>query len=453
MEGLRLLIDVGSTFTKAVAVDMEKDSVLCTAKSPTTVKDDITIGLMKTLRIIEGQIGSVDGAEIVACSSAAGGLRMVSIGLVPELSSEAARRAALGAGAKIVGHYCHQLTKREIREIEGIAPDIILLAGGTDGGNDSAIIHNATMLSGSSVASPIIVAGNKCAYDKIEEVFGASSKEPTFVGNVMPQIGTLEVDACREAIREVFMGNIVHAKGLDKARALVQDIIMPTPAAVLRAANLLANGTDGEEGMGELIVVDVGGATTDVYSIAKGNPTSGAALMKGLPEPYAKRTVEGDLGVRHNIEVLVAICRNKGIDVDEAIAAAFHSDPERLPMNEKEAAFDDELARIAVETSFERHVGKVEIVYGPHGELIIQTGKDLTGIRTVIGTGGPVINSTQPGQVLGGILAHTKNSSLLKPKTAEFYLDDDYIMYAAGLLAQSAPKTALRILKKYIRPL
>jgi uncharacterized protein (TIGR01319 family) len=148
----RLLIDIGSTFTKMVAVDLDREIVLSTVKSPTTVKDDVTIGLYRALRATETEIGPLgNDIKITACSSAAGGLRMVSMGLVPELSSEAAKRAALGAGAKIVGHYCHHITRREIAQIEATMPDIILLAGGTDGGNDSAILHNAAMLGRSRI--------------------------------------------------------------------------------------------------------------------------------------------------------------------------------------------------------------------------------------------------------------------------------------------------------------
>ncbi|HEX2966004.1 MAG TPA: glutamate mutase L, partial [Syntrophorhabdaceae bacterium] len=320
----RILIDIGSTFTKALAVDLEQEIIVAAAASPTTVQEDVTIGIQNTLAIIEHDSGfDLDSAEITACSSAAGGLRMVSIGLIPELSSEAAKRAALGAGAKIIDHYCHQMTRKEIKEIEAIAPDIILLAGGTDGGNDKAILYNAMMLAKSEVHAPILVAGNKCSYDRIEDMFNTSSKSAVFVENVMPEIGRLEVQPCRDAIRDIFMRNIIKAKGLDRAKRLVGDIIMPTPAAVLNAATLLADGVAGEEGLGELIMIDVGGATTDVYSIAKGNPASSLVLLKGLPEPYAKRTVEGDLGVRHNIDVLVEICHTKNIMPDEQVLANF----------------------------------------------------------------------------------------------------------------------------------
>lgn len=453
MSDKKLLVDIGSTFTKMVVVDLNREVVLSTVKAPTTANDDVTTGLLQAFRATESQIGPLeDDMEIIACSSAAGGLRMVSIGLVPELSSEAAKRAALGAGAKIVGHYCHHVTRREITLIETNAPDIILLAGGTDGGNNSAIIHNAVMLSRSQINVPIVVAGNKCAYDKIEDIMKGSSKTAIFVENVMPQIGRLEVRACREAIREVFMENIIKAKGLDGARQFIGDIIMPTPAAVLNAAILLADGVNGESGVGELIVVDVGGATTDVYSIAKGNPTSSTVLLRGLPEPYAKRTVEGDLGVRHNMDVLAELCSRKGIFTDKDIFSLFRENPGKIPVSESEFAFDAVLTSMAVETSFERHTGKVEVVYGPHGEMVVQTGKDLGGVDKVIGTGGPIIYSLDPHKVLAGILAGSEKNNLLKPQNADFFIDKDYVMFAMGLLAWSEPQKAFHILKKALLP-
>lgn len=453
MTEFTLLIDIGSTFTKATAVDTERHVLLACAKSPTTVKEDVTIGLKKALRGIEGQIGSVEGRPIIACSSAAGGLRIVSIGLVPELSLEAAKRAALGAGAKVVGHYHHELTRREMRQIEETAPDLILLAGGTDGGNESTIVHNAGMLSRLTCAAPIVIAGNKCAYDAIDDIFEATGKTVKFVENVMPEVGKLEVQACREAIRSVFMENIVKAKGLDRASELARNIIMPTPAAVLNGALLLGTGVPEEKGLGELVVIDVGGATTDVYSIGKGTPSRAGVLLKGLPEPFAKRTVEGDLGVRHNIETLCELCTDKGILLDGDVISAFHSQAERLPGDERERRIDAQLARIAVETSFDRHVGRLEVFYGPQGETLIQVGKDLSEVHTIIGTGGPIIYSSSPIDILSGVLGDPEGTNPLKPRSADFYLDADYVMYAVGLLAKSHPLAALRIAKKHLKRL
>ena len=452
MDNVILLIDIGSTFTKVVAIDLEKEEVVSRVESPSTVEEDVTIGLRNALGKVEKDIGSIKAKEAIACSSAAGGLRVVSIGLVTELSSEAAKRAALGAGAKIVGHFSYEMTHSEMRQIEDICPDLILLAGGTDGGNVKTIIHNANFLSHSKITAPIVVAGNKSAFDEIEQIFNTSSKVVRFVKNVMPEIGKLEVEDCREAMREVFMQNIVKAKGIDNAKQLVKDIIMPTPVAVLNAAILLSNGVEGEEGLGEIIVIDVGGATTDVNSVAWGNPTKGGVLMRGLPEPFAKRTVEGDLGVRHNIDVLLQIGKGKGVALDEEVISKFQSEPGRIPKDEKEMSTDAELARIAVQTAFERHVGRIEIIYGPMGEMMTQVGKDLSHVTKVIGTGGPIAFSSCPEKILSGVIADSDHTFLLKPRKTDFYIDEKYIMFAIGLLAQSEPKKALRIMKKYLKP-
>jgi uncharacterized protein (TIGR01319 family) len=452
MNNIKLLIDIGSTFTKVVAMDLEREEVISRVESPSTVEEDVTIGLRKALSQVGKEVGNIKGIEAIACSSAAGGLRVVSIGLVTELSSEAAKRAALGAGAKIVGHFSYELTQSEMREIEDICPDLVLLAGGTDGGNVKAIIHNANLLSCSKMTAPVVVAGNKSAFDEIEQIFRPSSKVVKFVKNVMPEIGKLEVEDCREAMREVFMQNIVKAKGIDKAKQLVKDIIMPTPVAVLNAAVLLSKGVENEKGLGEIIAVDVGGATTDVNSVAWGKPTRGGVWMRGLPEPYAKRTVEGDLGVRHNIDVLLQIAKGKGVILDGEVISKFQSEPGVIPKDQREMSVDTELARIAVQTAFERHVGKMEIVYGPMGEMITQVGKDLSQVTKVIGTGGPITFSSCPEKILSGVIADSDHTHLLKPRDAELFIDEKYIMFAIGLLAQSEPKKALRIMKKYLKP-
>lgn len=455
MDDIRLLIDFGSTFSKVVAVNLGSEEILSRVQVPSTVDNDITIGLKEALEKIgsDVKIGELEKRQALACSSAAGGLRMVCVGFVPELSCEAARRAALGAGAKIVEHYSFELTSAEVRQIEDISPDLILLAGGTDGGNKNTIIHNASMLSHSKINAPIVVAGNKSAYDQIGQIFYDLPKVVKFVENVMPEMGKLEVQACREAIREVFMQNIVKSKGLDKAKQLLKDIIMPTPVAVMNAAALLAEGVESEDGLGELIVIDVGGATTDVYSIAGGTPNKGGVLEKGLPEPFAKRTVEGDLGVRYNIDVLLQIGRRKGISFNEEVISIFQSELGRIPRDDKELSIDAELARTAVETAFERHVGRIEITYSPIGEILIQVGKDLSKVTRVIGTGGPVTFSSCPEKILNGVLANCENAYVLKPERADFYIDEKYIMYAVGLLSQSEPKKALKIMKKYLKPI
>ena len=170
MDDIRLLIDFGSTFTKVVAVDLGKEEIVATARVPSTVESDITVGLGEALRKIEENtgVGNLEESEALACSSAAGGLRMVCAGFVPELTSKAANRAALGAGAKVVGYYSYKLTQKEVQEIETTSPDIVLLSGGTDGGDEQVIIHNAEMLfrTGKGITN-IILEGNKTTFDDI----------------------------------------------------------------------------------------------------------------------------------------------------------------------------------------------------------------------------------------------------------------------------------------------
>ena len=158
-----LLIDFGSTYTKLTAVDVDSESVLGTAQAFTTIQTDINDGLSDALAVLESKTGKLEFTETYACSSAAGGLRMVTSGLVPELTAEAARLASLGAGAKVIRNYAFQLTEDDVAEILEISPDIFLLVGGTDGGNTEVILHNARMLAQADFAFPVIIAGNRSA--------------------------------------------------------------------------------------------------------------------------------------------------------------------------------------------------------------------------------------------------------------------------------------------------
>jgi uncharacterized protein (TIGR01319 family) len=449
---LRLFIDFGSTFTKLVVVDLSKEEIVQRYQAPSTVEKDITLGLKQVLVQAQEEIGFEDPPKgsLLACSSAAGGLGMISIGLVPSLSCEAGIRAALGAGAKVVRSFSYELGLIDLIEIETISPDVILLAGGTDGGNKKVILHNAERLANSSCTAPIVVAGNKDAWDEIRTVFNSSGRWVTFAQNVMPEIGKLDVESCREAIRQIFISHITKAKGIDKAKQIVSDVIMPTPAAVLKAAELLAEGVNGEGGLGELVVTDVGGATTDLYSIAKGYPTHSGVMSRGLPEPYAKRTVEGDLGVRHNIDTLLEYAKILGgqkealfNEIKLKFAAA-----SKLPESALEFDFDNLLAGVAVDIAGERHCGKIKMMAGPFGEVMVLEGKDLSEVRCVIGTGGPIVFAKDPVSILKKILFQSHSPHVLRPKEARLYLDEKYALYAMGLLGQTEPKKALRIMKK-----
>ena len=455
-----LLIDFGSTYTKLTAVDIENEEILATAKDITTVEDDIMIGFNKAYEAVMEDLKGKDIEFVrkLACSSAAGGLKMVAIGLVPELTAEAAKRAALGAGARVLKVYSYELTSKEILEIKNSNLDIILLAGGTDGGNKDCIIHNAKIIAKHDIRLPILVAGNKSAVDEIEEIFNMAGTYYKITDNVMPRLNSLNVEPAREEIRKIFMEKIIEAKGMRTVEGFIGGILMPTPAAVLKGARVLSEGSDKEDGIGDLIVVDIGGATTDIHSLATGDPSKGGVTMRGLEEPFAKRTVEGDLGMRYSAISLWEAAgtrkvqkylQNKSINVEESCKYRIEN-IKMVPITEEEIKFDEAMAKVATEIALERHVGIVESVYSPMGVVYSQVGKDLMEIKYLIGTGGVLVHSKNPEEILMAGCFDSTNPTYLKPRRPEFLLDKTYILSAMGLLAEEHPNMAVRIMKKYL---
>ncbi|MBM4465860.1 MAG: MutL protein [Chloroflexi bacterium] len=454
--GAVLLIDFGSTYTKLVAVDLDEGRIVGQTQSLTTAETDITLGLRKGLRQLEeAGLPAAVFRHRLACSSARGGLTMIAIGLVPKLTLEAARRAALGAGARILRSYAHKLSPAELEEIVGLKPDMILLAGGTDGGDYGVIVYNAHLLGHTNLSAPIVVAGNKDAIPLVQEAFGGR-EEVYFTENVLPSLGQLNVEPARACIRQLFMEKIVEAKGMRNAEQFVHHVLMPTPMAVLRAARLLAEGTGRERGLGELMVIDVGGATTDVHSVAGGEPTQKTVVMRGLPEPYAKRTVEGDLGLRVSAVSLLAAVGEERLsefiglpDLNlPAIARRLATPLAAVPAAARDIAIDLGMTKAAVRLSVERHVGTLREHFLPEGFCYIQEGKDLTRLPTLIGTGGPFHYLKERRQALEEALYRPQDPFLLRPKNPRLYVDRRYILWAMGLLADIVPGVALRMMKE-----
>jgi len=458
---VHLLVDFGSTYTKLTAVDVEKETIIGTSRAMTTVKTDVLEGFNLALEKLENahpEMGEI--TAVSACSSAAGGLKMAAVGLVEELTAEAAKRACLGAGALVNHVFSHHLSKKEIKQLKNADVDIILLAGGTDGGNKECILHNAQKLKNADLGIPIIVAGNKDAADEIDEIFSGTDTEYYIVDNVMPKLKKLNVDPAKEVIRKIFITRIIEAKGIAKAQEKTGDIIMPTPESVLLAAELLAKGFEDEEGFGELMVIDIGGATTDVHTIGEGFPKRTEVLLKGLQEPFAKRTVEGDLGMRYSANALLSLVspyefkQYYTLEDEynlEASVKKRHENVDYLPDTEEEKAFDKALARICCDYSMSRHVGTVEVVYTPLGNMYYQTGKDLSDINYVIGTGGVLINSDEPKQILKEVNKKSNKKLELRPSDPAFLIDEAYILASMGLLSQKHPKLALRLLKRHLK--
>ena len=455
-----LLIDFGSTWTKLRAVDAETGALLGTAQGPSTVATDVNVGLDAALATLARAMrGLPEFAVRLASSSAAGGLRMVTVGLVRELTAEAARQAALGAGAKLVGSFAYRLTAADRVQIDALAPDILLLCGGTDGGNADVILHNADALTRCVSRCPVVVAGNRETTDAIVALLLASGMPAIPTANVLPALDALDIEPARAAIRNVFMERIVKAKGIGRASGEVDRVLMPTPAAVLEGARLLADGVAGRDGLGSLVVVDPGGATTDVHSIGAGEPSTPGVIRYGLPEPHAKRTVEGDLGMRHNAAAIVdavglaVLAERAGIGLaDASVALArIEADVEAVPQSDAEARLDEALVRSAVDIAVARHAGSLETVYTAQGPVQMQRGKDLGDVRWLIGTGGAIVHARDPAAVLRVACADARKPSELRPRAPQIALDADYLLYAAGLLAQVNPLAAFDCARGHLR--
>jgi len=474
VSSLSLLIDFGSTFTKLVAVDLDTAQLIGRSQAPSTVGTDVREGLLqalerlhernpvfdrspKDLRVLKGKI-------VFASSSAAGGLRIAVVGNVPGLTVEAANQAALGAGAKVVGSTAFKLAEEKLRELQELRPDMILLTGGVDGGDAATILHNARLLAKSLLSVPIVVGGNIAAAQEVAGILRQRRKEGRFVDNVMPRAGILTVESAREEIRKLFMDRITDAKGLDEVKEFVP-VVLPTPMAVLQGIRLGADGTANEKGWGDMLVVDVGGATTDVHSIGDGLPAGENVIARGLAEAYAKRTVEGDLGIRFNAATILArVGMEKLADVlrrdfpgecvsDEGLAEYIErisNDTGIVPQARWHCAADAVLARAAVEIAVARHVGRRERIVAREGEAWVHSGKDLRDTHTLVGTGGVFVHNPFAAYILSPQPPADERVQPLRPRNPNLFLDSSYLMYAIGLLSERYPDAALQIFKRYV---
>lgn len=448
---LALLCDIGSTFTKGRMVDLETGRIEALGQVLTTVADGVGHGLISLEQQLLRDMGAGDDDLVLrrASSSAAGGLRMVTIGLTEELTLEAARLAALGAGARVIGVFSYYLGRREIEEIASLNPDILLLAGGTDGGDREVVVHNAQRLAEGGWRGPIVYAGNRSAADQVGEQLISAGFELLVVGNVMPKLGALDVESARSAIRHLFYQRIVHAKGFDRAAAWADGVVMPTPSAVQEAVAHAARLMD----LDQLMAFDVGGATTDVYSVG-GEQTGEGVYRIGLAAPHLMRTVEADLGLRVSLPALVEAVGSElmavqGISAEQADDLIGEVRDERGYRDTH--PLDHAIASLCVGEAAARHVGRVEKMHTPHGELIMQKGKDLTSCAYAIGVGGALSRAADADRILQAACWSPRHPQSLLPQSLIALRDRDYSLYAAGLLAADYPQAAERLLRTTLR--
>lgn len=453
-----ILLDFGSTYTKVVCVDTETQNVLLTEKFPSTVHTDAGIALNQCFAAAKNRIGGLrfEKALKLSSSSAAGGLRIAVSGLTESLSIEAGRNASFGAGGKIVYTAHGIVTDTDISGIELSGAEILLVCGGYEGGNTELVLRNVKKISESTLNIPIIYAGNSALAKNVRMLCSGHGKECFVAENMMPGIGLLNIAPTVEIIRNLFMTRITNMKGVGTVKRYLDAPIVPTPAAVLEAGKLLYNGTENIDGIGPFMMVDIGGATTDVYSFVKDCAFNGAKQI-GLPEPDAKRTVEGDMGMRESsinllhetgMDILAERCNLSTSDMEAAIERRITCH-EYVADCDIERKIDFEIACEAIKISSRRHAGILSRELCD-GHKLVQRGKNLSDIKTVIGTGGILVNNDQSNA--HKILANANKSPAdtkmwLLPNDAETKLDRDYIMFAAGLLSQYDEECAMKIMK------
>ena len=426
-------------------------SILARAARPTTV-DNLADGFFAVLGdCVEGDaLAMLESGELKLqySSSAKGGLAVAAIGLVPEVTLEVGKIAAQSAGARLSQVFSYHLTRRDIAALEASPPDILLFAGGTDGGNTRYVLDNAEAIGRSAIDCEIIYAGNRSVAEEVAELL--AGKRVRIVDNLLPNFNEPNPDPARDAIRAVFLDTIVSGKGLDKIMAATGAAPAPTPYVVLEYVRAIREHVPGWE---SFMLFDMGGATTDVYSAHREAPEPGT-MLRGLPEPEIKRTVEGDLGMRVSAHATArvggkeqeAALERAGVNTGQlctyADQLAVH--PDYLPLSAADAALDQALAGLCVGYACARHVGRAATVYTPEGEMQLQTGRDLRGVTRVIGSGGWLSRAADfsPAAWFADHAVDKRERRVLVPQKFTWYRDQDYLFPLLANLAREAPKAA-----------
>ncbi len=445
-----LVAEIGSTTTVINAfhqIHTENPEFWGQGQAPTSVLDgDVRIGLKAAIEDLcrKKGVDALTYDEMLATSSAAGGLKMTVHGLVYDMTAKAAKEAALGAGAIIHNVTAGRLRRTDLEKIKEIQPNLILIAGGVDYGERDTAIYNAELIRNMGLSVPVIYGGNVENQEEMKLIFDEGSMMKLYlVENVYPKIDELNVEPARKVIQDAFEEHITQAPGMEHVRDMVNGPIIPTPGAVMEATKLLY------ECIGNLVVIDVGGATTDLHSVSEDSDQIGRILIS--PEPKAKRTVEGDLGVYVNRQNIVNVIGKEklqeeltNIDLDKIIETY-----KVIPKTEEEIVFVERLTKEAVLKAVERHAGRIRYVYGPSGRTTLAEGKDLTQVKYIVGTGGALTRLPHRKEIMKLIARHNDTGLLLFPgEHAEVLVDNDYIMASLGVLSRKYKNAAIKLLEK-----
>ena len=422
-------VDFGSTFTKASLVDLTAGRIVASASHSTTIGTDVLDGYDACLAQLVAADPRAAGAEVLACSSAGGGLRIAVVGNEELVTAEAGRRVALSSGGKVVAVVSREAYDGLRGTLNDATPDVVLLTGGTDGGNAEALLDGARAIA-ATWSGPVVVAGNVDARDEVAAILAGN---PTVLAdNVVPKIGVLAPDSARHAIREMFLAHVIGGKHLSRRADFIAMVKGATPDIVLTGVEVLA------ELVGDVVVVDVGGATTDVHSVVDLDPDSVGREV--VATTRATRSVEGDLGMRWSATTTAEVIGDPALSDP---AEQRRRDPSYLPASEAERRIDEALARGAVRTALERHAGRSKVVLSPEGKVVERSGKDLREVDLLLGSGG-VLRHGADGvaeRVLGPSTGDQAEGWQL-PRQPRIVVDRDYVLACVGLLAEQHPEAA-----------
>ena len=447
--GAVALADFGSTYTKVRLVDPAAGKLLARAEAPTSIGTDLIDGYASALARAKAAAGVASIDDQLAVSSAGGGLRVAAVGLVEDLTAAAARQTALNAGARVETVLAGSLGEEQLDELQAGRPEILLFAGGTDGGQAELVLENARRLAARRVGGNVVVACNAEVAAEAAALLRAAGSAVEVAANVMPELGRLEIEPAREAILRAFLEHVIGGKGLSAGREFQQMVKLPTPEAVLEAARLL----------GDVVVVDVGGATTDVHSSRPSAAATPGIEDPLLPPPLTLRTVEGDLGIRSGAEDVLRVDRRwieaQGGSGEKAVRQAVSwrkRNPNWLPEDEEDLRFDALLAASCTTNALTRHCGTMLLRPGEAGPpKLVRSGPDLREVGLIIGTGGVFAHRPDGKEIIAAALARKAPRSLV-PRDPEIGIDGNYILAAAGLLASRDRDSALRLLRRELRP-
>jgi len=470
-----LATDCGSTTTKAILIELVDGTYRQTfrGEAPTTVENpfaDVTVGVVNSVteigelagRKLVNDDGSInrpstgkDGCDIyISTSSAGGGLQMMVAGVVREMTAESAKRAALGAGAIVMDVLASNDKRKphdQIQRIRDLRPDMVLVSGGVDGGNTTQVVQMAELISpakpqprfGGEYKLPIIFAGNKDAAPIVAKTFD-DSFDLTVVDNLRPVLERENLGPARDAIHDLFLEHVMaHAPGYNKLMSWTDAPIMPTPGAV---GNILQ--TIAELQNINVVGVDIGGATTDVFSVF---------------EKTFNRTVSANLGMSYSISNVCAeaglpnILRWVHFDMDERELRNRVKNkmirPTTIPQSKEALIFEQAVAREALRLAYIQHKEFATTLKG------VQQQRTVGDTFTQSGSGETIVNNMTLNLLVasGGVLSHAPRMNqtammLIDAFEPEGFTtlakDSIFMMPHLGVLAQVHPDAAMQVFER-----